>query len=301
MKIPSVILLFGAGASYGAGGTNEKPPLSMNLFEQLQAKFPETWGTIDKQYVDKFIPDFEKGMEWLYRNDIQEKYNLSRFLVDLAVFFDRFRIEQANSNQYCRLFKHFIYELKKHKIVTATLNYDCLIEYAFYYIGIKKISYLEYDAPLLLKPHGSCNFIPQNIFVSENAKIILKQSKIETDIKICEPGIVSSQLNYNKMPPAMSLFVSDKTDVIAPSFIREIRTQFANSLDLNSTVISVGVRPNSTDSHIWNPLRNVAKLYIVGKKEDSQDWVLNNNNAKHIGSTFDSAFDLIIDLIKASV
>lgn len=43
----SIIVLFGAGASYGAGSVLPSiPPLGSSLYQELSSMFPATWGSL---------------------------------------------------------------------------------------------------------------------------------------------------------------------------------------------------------------------------------------------------------------
>lgn len=74
-----ILLLLGAGASYGSGGMIDPPPISENLLDKLCTKYPTTWGKITiedrKKFEDEFnkTKNFENGMEWLYSVEGQKK------------------------------------------------------------------------------------------------------------------------------------------------------------------------------------------------------------------------------------
>lgn len=297
-----VVLLFGAGASYGSGCMKCTPPLATGLFTSLQQSCAETWGKIDQKYKAKFSPNFEEGMEWLYSKDGQEKYNLNNLLRDLAIYFDSFKIDNYNPNLYSKLINKFKKEIIGRKIVMATLNYECLLEYAFFSNGINSISYQGNDHPPILKLHGSCNFIPEGFKGStEGFTLNLEQATIHTNIKFCKPGTVSNELRNVPIIPAMSLFKSDKRDIVAPGFIARIREQYQQLVSSASVVITMGVRPNPDDQHVWDVLKSVPKLYLVGGKDDSENWREQHTNSTHLGSEFGSSFKDILSIIRSIV
>lgn len=57
----SSVILFGAGASYGAERFG-MPPLGKALFESLRQFDPNGWGQIKEPLASKFCSDFERGM-----------------------------------------------------------------------------------------------------------------------------------------------------------------------------------------------------------------------------------------------
>ena len=57
----SVVILFGAGASYGAGNVLPyPPPLGRDLYDKLSDEFPATWGPDSRlgRFADAFRRDF---------------------------------------------------------------------------------------------------------------------------------------------------------------------------------------------------------------------------------------------------
>ena len=56
-------ILFGAGATFGAGDVSPyPPPLGDGLFAELEANYSATWGTLPNTMKDKLRSDFEEGM-----------------------------------------------------------------------------------------------------------------------------------------------------------------------------------------------------------------------------------------------
>ena len=301
MNNTKVVLLFGAGASYGSGILNP-PPLSKDLYESLHNSFGETWGKIDNKYDTFFSPNFEKGMEWLYSEDGQKSYNLNNLLRDLAIYFDGFHIDNYKPNLYSQLINKFKKEIIERRIVPTTLNYECLLEYAYFSNGINTISYQGSDHPPILKIHGSCNFIPEGFKGStEGFTLNLEQATIVTSIRPCKPGTVSNELRNVPIIPAMSLFKSDKRDIVSPQFIAMIREQYQQLVTSASVVITVGVRPNPDDQHVWTVLKSVPKLYLVGNKDDSEKWRLQHPNSIFLGAEFGSSFNNILSIIRSAV
>ena len=65
MNEPDTVILFGAGASYGAGHIQpEAPPLGEGLYEALATHYPNEWCSQSQleKWADKFRDDFEQTM-----------------------------------------------------------------------------------------------------------------------------------------------------------------------------------------------------------------------------------------------
>src|SRR3990170_7499469 len=55
------VLLFGAGASFGAGDIlPERPPLGRQLFGELARCFPSSWGGLSRRYRVALSPRFRR-------------------------------------------------------------------------------------------------------------------------------------------------------------------------------------------------------------------------------------------------
>jgi hypothetical protein len=153
----STMFLFGAGASYGSGDCSPYcPPLERDLFPELQR-----WGgvasTVENPLREKFIVDFEKGMEEFYRH---RNTDTTAFLREMAGYFAQFK--PGPKNYYGKLAR--IVAQASGTVVLATTNYEMLIELALDGAG-QGVAYgrppqsIRKGIPLL-KIHGSCNFLP---------------------------------------------------------------------------------------------------------------------------------------------
>src|SRR5712664_3140427 len=143
----SVVILMGAGASFGSGdATPHVPPLGKDLFQELEgaggiaAELPENIKAI-------FRDDFEKGMASYYE---EAQGNTMRFQRELAHYLAQFH--PGPSNFYVRLLKDIGIE----KVVYSSLNYDLLFESSAAMLGLNTIyeNRKIRDCARLLKPHG---------------------------------------------------------------------------------------------------------------------------------------------------
>jgi len=153
-------ILFGAGASHGAGDTLPvSPPLGRDLFPALARLFRGSWGQIPGEAAALFADDFEAGMAVVI-----EKYGLAvgPLMQKMAIFFSWFAAGNEGSNLYTRFFREaYRLELVPNLLV-STINYECIAETAANQAGLK-ISYFgdvpsDPDSLALWKLHGSCNF-----------------------------------------------------------------------------------------------------------------------------------------------
>ena len=301
--IEPILLLFGAGASVGSLGTNEKPPLGTELFGKLSQEYPATWGVIPGNFAGIFRREgFEAGMNSLWVNNQSSKeYNLANLLADMGIFFSKFRINDTKENLYCRLFEKYRTHIIDGKLLLSTLNYDCLIEYALMSLSMNTIDYLGRGSGVkLLKLHGSCNFIPQRFKVSrQNATLILGTSTINTPFQPVEPDKVKEALSSAPFS-VMSLYTREKNNIISPKGIQDIQTEFQQTVGSAKEIISIGVRPDTNDKHIWEYIQNSnASLILCGNKSDCMGWISHHRtkDSTFIGTKFQSSLDAICDKI----
>jgi hypothetical protein len=304
---PRVLLLFGAGASYGALGVSPKPPLRADLFSKLCERFPGTWGKLSAEIADIFSNRGpEKGMEALDDAEHGLSANLVQLMIEMAIYFSEFKIPDTNSNLYCRLIRRFAAEIQRGDILLSTLNYECLLELALAHSGIQQWSYLLPTAVRVLKMHGSCNFIPQNVELG-GANLTVNwtyKGQIRTPNafpKFVLPNMVKEELARTGMPPAMSIYTETKPTPICPEFVAKIRAAFLKGCASARTIIAVGVNPNPADDHIWGTLSNsAAELFLVAKKQSCDQWIADYGNGKalYLGETFEEKYSALISVMK---
>lgn len=304
MTEPKILLLFGAGASTGSGGTNKTTPLGRNLYRCLCREYPNTWGNkIKDELKTKFTEDgFEVGMDSLYKTPKELHYEVAPLLVDLSIYFSKFKII-AQENLYLRLFREFEFALQNRDIIISTLNYDCLIEYALHICGIQVDYFGNNIGSRLLKLHGSCNFIPQNFTAGGHGlSLDIGSATINTSIKIVDPEKVKEELDNICIPAAMSLYTHEKRNIISPNLIKKIIEDYKISAQETKMIILIGVKPNpKIDTHIWDSLASTkANIYFIGNKKASDSWKSNykKQNAESIDGHFLDRFDQICELIK---
>lgn len=264
---PSVVLLFGAGASHLDGG-NDRPPLTSGLFVPLQKRFPDTWGKISSDKADAFARNFEKEMDKAAHGSPL----LAEMTTDMALYFSGFRPRQSEDDPYCRLIKGRRRLIRSRRLVVATLNYDCLIERAAEQAGFPFPPYYfkPGDGLRLLKLHGSCNFIVnQGNITIENKLTMAQNSKYESTVEPCHPDDVPKLLERRRFPPAMALITPEKEILSCRRQIDQIQDTYAKEVSRTDRIAVVGVklaRPN-VDQQVWGPLiQSRAKIVFVGNE-----------------------------------
>lgn len=288
-----IIFLFGAGASYGAGGVlPERPPLGYQLYPILERIYPGTWGGLPKNIKEAFYEgaNFELGMKLIYE---QIGSSIPILMRDMAIYFIQFR-PYNKSTLYCRL----IQDLQKigliNRCLFSTLNYECLIEYSLIEQGFS-ISYFDDENSLttpVWKLHGSCNMFAQNIQLSQQVAYstgVVFEAGVQAFL---DPNkVIQHCLAETGLAPVMCLYMEGKVLSVSPSNIKQLQQTWADRVNNAQAVFSIGVSPNSQDKHIWEPLGNAdAPLYFVGDQLALENWQITSRT----GSTnfLDNKFDI---------
>jgi len=217
--------------------------------------------------------DFEKGMGKLYECQVKgEITDLADLLKDVGRFFSHFSIARYGNNQYYKILTTFKRHIVAGEIVLATLNYDCLIEYAASKAGTETVYWGDSTGARLLKLHGSCNFFLKGF--SGTGKVILSSGTFEGSLEAVDPRSVDKELDNRPIPPAMSLFNIEKTDLICPGKLLELRREYEEYVRNAELAIVVGVYPRLVgDAHIWSPLKSMTgRLGIVDKSDLATKW-----------------------------
>jgi hypothetical protein len=156
-----IAVLFGAGASKGAGNCQPTPPpLGGELFATLCDQFPSSWGNLPTASARAFEDDFETAMFELWN---QEPPDRSRLIIDMAIYFSRFLPASDGSDLYGELLRTLVVRKLLRRTAFATLNYECIFDIAAGRLG-RPVAYLSPEPPkghvLVWKPHGACNMPP---------------------------------------------------------------------------------------------------------------------------------------------
>lgn len=298
------LVLIGAGASTGADENTgkispEQPPLGPELFDRLSSKYPQTWGDLPGSIREKFTSDFEQGMEKLGENHSHLYSPLYRSMGD---YFARFRI-QSSPTWYDRLISELESSISSGETTFVSLNYECLLEIALRQYGFK-VNYFPdrlAEPAIVLKPHGSCNFISdsvqaQNISFSEGVTFSgsIRAVDRQEALQYCRSNTA--------LYPAMSLFRPDKYIQIGHGTVQDLQEKWTNAVEKASKIAIIGVKPRVSDKHIWGELSKTnADIYYIGGKKPFYDWRDNNRDGSQgefISNRFHTGFADIIDRLQ---
>jgi len=295
-----IIFLFGAGASYGAGGIlPETPPLGLQLYEILEEIYPGSWGALPEKYKGELKKDFEKGMGMVY-DDFGSF--IPRLMREMAIYFIQF-MPYENRCLYSKLLTSLKKNSQLDNVLFSTLNYECVLEYSIVNVGFN-IDYFEKtkDSIPVWKLHGSCNMFSQGVQAGQGVSYgtgVVFEGGIEAFLdknKIIEECLVKSGL-----APVMCLFMKGKPLQVSPSSIEKLQEKWANEILNAKAVFSVGVNPLPADTHIWDPLSQTdADLFYIGDEENFNEWVseYRENHSEFLSPYFHKGFNQLINKLK---
>jgi len=166
MNNRDIVILFGAGASYGPGHVlPQAPPLGVNLYDALAAQYPKDWGSeshLGKMWASQLRDDFERTM---YEEVLPKVSSLPllEWHRRVAEFFATYRVDGSGQDMYSLLLSGLRTTGLVGQVTFGSLNYDCLLEQAM--LGLQLTT--DYTLKALAsqgsvpvaKIHGSCNFI----------------------------------------------------------------------------------------------------------------------------------------------
>lgn len=296
------IVLFGAGASTGSGNVLPyDPPLGNQLYHELVAYFPRTWGNLPTELDKKFQINFESAMdEFIHSGNFS--MNIPLLMRQMAEYFVDFK----PSNDL-NLYVKFLKELKPYlkKITFSTLNYDLLFECAVCKNGLKVTCFAdEIDKIFYLKLHGSCNFIPATNFKAIDVRYTGTIRLLETPLKAVDVDEVICFCYEigNSLYPTMSLFAPEKITQIGGGQILKIQEVWKEKVANAEKILTIGYKPLKTDKHVYVPLSETrSKIGFIGSKKYYDDWTSsdrNMDNSSYLGYKWSDSFKSSIGFLK---
>jgi len=293
-----VVVLFGAGASYGAfDNPSQRPPLGNELFPKLAATFPETWGCLPEDVVADFHSGdsgFENGMAALR----EEAVHTQAALIDMGRFFASFRL-LPGTNRYLAIVK-FLQSLGPNvEFSFGSLNYETCLEQSLGRAGLGVLYWEqapESDRARLVrvtKPHGSSNFVVDtdtNTFV--NVRIVGGGSYVVGARLKFVPLHDVAKATESGFPPAMSLYAPGKPNLVCPEAVERLRGEWEVAVGAADVVVVIGARPMlESDPHIWRPIENSrAPIALIGSDYDPLKQAV-RDRLHVIGDTFAAGLD----------
>ncbi|MGY4013763.1 hypothetical protein [Aeromonas molluscorum] len=295
----AVVLLLGAGASYGSIGVQPyPPPLGKGLFRDLVARGGVASRLPDK-LKQKFEANFEEGMEAYYE---YTNGSIMSFQRELAEYLASFR--PTAKNVYITLLR----ELASQRVIYSSLNYDLLFELSAASIGLFTNYSSEYKrgGVRLLKFHGSSNFWPdlptgmiRNVHISGSGR-----ADIQAQIKpLNQIDTLNKCRLEDSIAPAIAMFAVGKTVKVSPDYVEHQYDLWKTQVIKSSKIFIVGVRVHEIDEHIWSLLGQVkgkiTYFGFEGDKGEFEQWKENHKkkNAYFLKSDFENAVSLIRRMI----
>ena len=260
--------------------------------------------SVDDDFAEVFRRQFEAGVAQLRTS--RSPRDLAAFLRDLARYFVQFT---PGPNSYYRRLTRAVIDADAQPVF-ATLNYDLLLELAILAEG-RSVAYSGLPIPerhfAVLKPHGSCNFLPDlGSTTIRNSSIGFTNTgaALIAPIKIAarQSDVVHFCDTEDSIAPALAMFEKGKQVPFCPSFVQGQLAAWGKHLAEADRAFIVGVRVNAEDGHIWGPLsRCAADLYHVGPDEAGfMSWAkqVGRNKVHHLANTFAESLTTLPDLLK---
>ena len=302
-----ILILFGAGASYGNGGPDLKPPLGGgSLLEELvRAEYP-TWMSLTENERSWFAKDFEIGMETLQKacQNGETRVNFTDLHKEMATYFSRFHVADE-LGVYAQLFRRFQRDIFEGSVLLATTNYECLLEYssrATYGRDAWKYRREDPGSFTIMKIHGSCNFGIGKGFLKVTGK--MNNCGGETkgfQFRPYDLDTMQDNIAESGWQPALSVYAKGKPVIVGTDTVDGIQSDYAAAAADCTWIITIGIKPLKDDKHIWNPIMG-SKTNVVSI-DPSPDYMFFNSS---IGSdrccvwpmTFEAAAPRLFDLIQ---
>jgi hypothetical protein len=258
-----IVILFGAGASYGAGHVLPyAPPLGPNLYDALAAQYPKEWGSeshIGKMWAAQLRADFERTM---YEEVLPKVSSLSllEWHRRIAEFFAIYHLDGGGRDMYSRLLSGLRTMGLLGRITFGSLNYDCLLEQAM--TGLQLV--MDYTLKALAsegsiplaKIHGSCNFIADDLqkrgflITNPNAAIECKFTPLPVqnlEARLRERFSAYEQASF----PVLSVYSPEKPSIVAPGKLQDLRNTLSERIVRATAVVLIWTE---TQSARYSPL-----------------------------------------------
>lgn len=207
-------------------------------------------------------------------------------------------------NAYRRLARSMEAKSLLSEVPTATLNYDCLWELAVVEETGRACAYFQDSSGSvrILKPHGSSNFRNNGMHATPGS-ISWTPTGVVFDgpTEAIDPRDVPPSIIGNGIPPAMAFFETTKAIPVSRSVIEHIQGEWADAATKAERISIIGVRPNTHDKHIFQPLvESKARIQIVSPGGDLSAWTAIGIDATRLSAvkkSFDKAIDDVVSFV----
>ncbi|MDN5868849.1 MAG: hypothetical protein L0H55_15800, partial [Candidatus Nitrosocosmicus sp.] len=178
---------------------------------------------------------------------------------------------------------------------------DLLFELSVKKIGLD-IDYYGKNKVILLKLHGSCNFLlPKGISIID-VKIGINNFINTTEFEI---GTAEEVREYcksnNSIPPIMSIYMRNKPFIGTSDRIKQINQEWIRQISKADKILIIGVKPNPDDKHIWDYISAAnAEVGYIGDKDQFEIWknqFRKNKNNRYLGKYWNDSFNKSISFL----
>jgi hypothetical protein len=266
------VFLLGAGASHGSlDCTPASPPLGTDLYDRLIER-----PTFRKLLPPSFVPDprsFEATLSKLWDEHIDRMIPV---LCEVALYFAEFR--PGSGNLYVELGRRI--RNRASQTVLASLNAEMLLEMSLFGSGVP----FHYEGTLpargamILKPHGSANFLPTlaGTSVSDGS---LRRATERSGLGCCnaiqivnDPGQIQGYIRTTGLAPMVAAYMPNKPIPFCDAVIRDFWATWQRVASTARTLTIIGVDLDGAGRHIWDPLLALrGSITYVGVDPDARD------------------------------
>jgi hypothetical protein len=299
-----IVFLFGAGASYGAGGIlPERPPVGAQLFSALRRFFPGSWGSLPAELSLAFEQNFEVGMQVVYNDHGAAIPQLMR---DMAIYFIQFRPYEKFS-LYSRLIEDLLLLRKLDRTILSTLNYECILEFALAGMGVEIQYFSDRTSSTcpVWKLHGSSNFFSADLHFSQDVSYgtgVVIEGGVRAFLDIGE--VIGHCLAGTGLAPVMSLYMEGKPVGVCPSMIKQIQGFWKNAVESARMLFLIGVHPNIADAHIWEPLAHATgHIAVIGDQSALMTWAKSyrtGGGVEFLGARFLEGYPRLLERLEST-
>ncbi len=266
------VFLLGAGASHESGDCQPHvPPLGIDLYASL-------W---ERDSFRTLIPDGLAAEERCLATTLSKLWDqhpdrVVPVLNQIALYFAEFRPGAANL--YAELGKRIRERVAR--TVLASLNVEMLLEMSLYGIGVPYHyeGTLPAQGAMVLKPHGSANFLPTLAGASVSDQS-LRQATKRSGLACCnaiqivyDPVLVKGFISTTGLPPMVAAYLPNKPIPYCEAVIRDLWATWRRVVGTAKSLTIIGVDLDGAAPHIWEALRPMrGSIEYVGTDADAID------------------------------
>jgi hypothetical protein len=266
------VFLLGAGASHGSQDASPSlPPLGTELYDRLIER-----PAFQKLLPAEFVPDRKSFEATLSKLWDEHADRMIPVLCEVALYFAEFR--PGPGNLYAELGRRI--RNRASQTVLASLNVEMLLEMSLFGSGVP--CHYEGTLPargaMILKPHGSANFLPTlaGTSVSDGS---LRRAAERSGLECCnaiqivnDPGQIQGYIRTTGLAPMVAAYMPSKPIPFCNAVIRDFWATWQRVAGTARTLTIIGVDLDGAGPHIWDPLLALrGSITYVGVDPDARD------------------------------